>query len=92
MITAKHQETMLAELHLNHPGIMRMKSLARLHVWWPALDSDIEQLVGDYETCQITHSKAPVTFNIPGCGHTDLGSEFMLISVVHFLVDSFWLL
>lgn len=56
---------MLAELHLNHPGIVRMKSLARLHVWWPALDSDIEQLVGDYETCQITHSKAPVTFNNP---------------------------
>ena len=31
---------------------------------------------------QITHSKAPVTYD----GHTDLGSEFMLIIVVHFLV------
>ncbi|PFX21818.1 Uncharacterized protein K02A2.6 [Stylophora pistillata] len=61
VIPAKHQETVLAELHLSHPGIVRMKALARLHVWWPALDSDIEQLVGDCETCQKTHSKAPLT-------------------------------
>lgn len=65
MIPAKHQETVLAELHLNHPAIVRMKALPRLHVWWPALDSAIEQLVGDCETCQITHSKAPVTSNNP---------------------------
>ncbi|XP_022799773.1 uncharacterized protein K02A2.6-like [Stylophora pistillata] len=65
VIPAKHQETALAELHLSHPGIVRMKALARLHVWWPALDSDIEQLVGECETCQITHSKAPLTSDNP---------------------------
>lgn len=65
VIPAKHQETVLAELHLNHPRIVRMKALARLRVWWPALDSDIEQLVGDCETSQITHSKAPVTSDNP---------------------------
>ena len=61
VIPAKRQETVLAELHLNHHRIVRMKALARLHVWWPALGPDIEQLVGDCKTCQITHSKAPVT-------------------------------
>lgn len=65
VIPAKHQETVLAELHLSHPGIVRMKALARLQVWWPALDSDIEQLVGDCGTCQITHSKAPLTSDNP---------------------------
>lgn len=65
MIPAKHQQTVLAELHLNQPGIVRMKVLAGLHVWWPALDSDIEQLVRGSETCQITHIKAPGTFDNP---------------------------
>jgi len=27
----------LYELHTGHPRIVRMKSLARLHVWWPNL-------------------------------------------------------
>ena len=33
LIPAKHQGTVLAEVHLNHPGILRMKALAILHVW-----------------------------------------------------------
>ena len=36
---AKHQVTVLAELHLNHSGILPMKALPRLHVWWPTLDT-----------------------------------------------------
>lgn len=32
VIPAKHKEYVLAALHLNHPGIARMKALARLHV------------------------------------------------------------
>ena len=61
VIPVKHQEAVLAELHLNHPGIVRMKALARLHVWWPTLDSDIEQIVRNCEVCQTTHGKAPLT-------------------------------
>ena len=61
VIPAKYQELVLAELHLNHPGIVRMKELARLHIWGPSLDSDIEQLVRSCEICQTSHGKAPVT-------------------------------
>ncbi|XP_044180073.1 uncharacterized protein K02A2.6-like [Acropora millepora] len=61
VIPVKHQEAVLAELHLNHPGIVRMKAVARLHVWWPILDSNIEQIVRNCKVCQTTHGKAPLT-------------------------------
>ena len=65
VIPAKYQESVLAELHLNHPGIVRMKALARLHVWWPTLDTDIEQLVRSCEICQTSYGKAPSTTDNP---------------------------
>ena len=33
VIPKKYQSTLLAELHQDHPGIVRMKALARRHVW-----------------------------------------------------------
>ena len=65
VIPAKYQESVLAELHLNHPGIVRMKALARLHVWWPTLDTDIEQLVRSCKICQTSHGKALSTTDNP---------------------------
>ena len=42
----------LQELHQGHPGIVRMKSLARSHVWWPHLDQDVEQTAKACVACQ----------------------------------------
>lgn len=36
----------------NPPGVNRMKSLARCHVWWPKLDQAIEDKVKMCEPCQ----------------------------------------
>ena len=37
VVLPKARERMMEELHETHPGICRMKSLARSHVWWPNL-------------------------------------------------------
>lgn len=43
---------LLRQLHHGHPGITRMKALARSYFWWPKLDMDIEALVKGCNTCQ----------------------------------------
>ena len=51
LIPKKLHQKVLQELHLDHPGISRMKSLARSYVWWPNLDADIEAMVKSCLPC-----------------------------------------
>ena len=51
---------MLEELHTAHLGIVRMKSKARSHVWWPGLDADIESLIKSCLDCQSIRNTAPL--------------------------------
>ena len=46
------QASILEELHSGHPGIVRMKGLARSHVWWPGVNADIERTVQSCAACQ----------------------------------------
>ena len=48
------------ELHEGHPGITRMKALARSFVWWPQIDKDLEELVKHCNDCQSTRHVPPV--------------------------------
>lgn len=60
LIPGSLRERVLQELHEGHPGIMRMKSLARLHVWWPKLDQSIASVVRDCAKCQLTRNKPQI--------------------------------
>ena len=45
-----------AELHTGHIGIVKMKFLARLHVWWPEF---IKKLAKDCDSC-LRHTASTV--------------------------------
>ena len=44
VIPEPSRKIVLHELHFSHFGISKMKALAREFVWWPSLDSDLEEL------------------------------------------------
>ncbi len=58
IVPPQGQPKVMEELHEGHPGIAQMKALARSYMWWPGLDSDLEQKVKSCTMCQ-THQKAP---------------------------------
>ena len=41
IIPSSLRSKVLLELHNSHSGIVKMKSLARIHVWWPNIDAMI---------------------------------------------------
>ena len=49
----------LMELHTSHPEMVKMKSLARTHVWWPLIDRHIEQMVRNCQSCQSVRNRPP---------------------------------
>ena len=53
------QPDILVELHHGHPGISKMKALARGHFWWPGLDKEIEEMAKSCQSCQAVKSGPP---------------------------------
>ena len=53
------RKQVIDELHEGHPGISRMKSLARSFVWWPGMDNDLEEKVKECFNCQSTRHRPP---------------------------------
>lgn len=53
IIPHQGQASILEELHHGHPGVSRMKGLARSLAWWPGMDEDVQEKVRACHTCQV---------------------------------------
>ncbi|CAI2348977.1 unnamed protein product [Caenorhabditis sp. 36 PRJEB53466] len=51
VVPERLRQRVLGALHKAHPGIVRMKALARSFVFWPGIDKDIEQIVQSCDNC-----------------------------------------
>jgi len=60
VVPPPYRQAVLTELHDGHPGMARMKSLARMYVWWPGISADIETLVRKCHACQQLQSDPAV--------------------------------
>ena len=58
IIHASLRKQCLDELLEAHPGICRMKALARSHIWWPNMDAAIEETTKACESCRM-HQNQP---------------------------------
>lgn len=90
------QSKILQQLHVAHPGIVRMKALARSYVYWPNIDKDITDFVHNCSRCAST-AKAPVktelsswpkASNVWSRVHIDFAGEFQGLYYL-VIVDSF---
>ena len=59
VVPATVRVKVMEELHETHPGISRMKSLARQYVWWPGMDADLECKVKECSACQAAQKSPP---------------------------------
>ena len=62
VVPPQGHEAVLMELHTSHPGVACMKTLARVFLWWPHLDFDIEAIVKSCSQCQ---SNCPMPTAVP---------------------------
>ena len=49
----------IEELHVGHPGVVRMKAIARSYVWFPGIDEEIEKHVKTCSQCAQNQQNPP---------------------------------
>lgn len=60
VVPEKFRESVLRELHASHFGIVKIKMVARSYVWWPNIDSEIENMVAACKVC-VRERKTPAS-------------------------------
>ena len=51
IIPISERPAIIAEVHTRHPGMTKMKAVARRYLWWPGMDIDMEETVQACERC-----------------------------------------
>ena len=64
LVPLSQQKQILKELHTEHPGISRMKSLMRSYVHWRSMNRDIESLVKSCKGCALAAKTTPEKFSL----------------------------
>ncbi|XP_039291150.1 uncharacterized protein K02A2.6-like [Nilaparvata lugens] len=59
VIPVSLRKLILTELHSSHLGVVKMKSMARSYVWWPNIDSEIEEIAKSCKLCYECKSNPP---------------------------------
>ncbi|CAI7935033.1 XP_034959630.1uncharacterized protein K02A2.6-like, partial [Podarcis lilfordi] len=59
VIPQRLRQRVLEALHVGHPGIVKMKALARCYVWWPNMDDAITAWVSACQACQESRPAPP---------------------------------
>ncbi|CAH8597340.1 unnamed protein product [Dicrocoelium dendriticum] len=59
------RQAVLRQLHSAHPGMNRMKAVARSYVYWPGIDNDIQDLVRRCSRCQQASKMPPHQSPVP---------------------------
>ena len=68
LIPKQLRRVMLERLHESHQGIERTKRRARLSIYWPRIDSDIENMIKSCRDCEIdlpSQCKEPIMHHDP---------------------------
>ena len=61
VIPQVYQQKVLKELHGGHLGVVKMKALARSHMWWPHIDKEIEGVTQCCGGCQMMKGDPKLT-------------------------------
>ena len=85
VVPQQGRKAVLDELHETNPGCSKMKALARSYVWWPKMDSDIENMIKHCQVCQESRPSPPTA---PGSGRANHGPGYIWILLVLFLVTT----
>lgn len=65
VIPSKLRHKLLQSVHASHFGIVKTKSLARSFMWWPGIDSDLEDMIKNCTACLSVRPDPPKAPLIP---------------------------
>ena len=75
VITPQGRNQLLPELHQEHSGINKMKSLERMYSWWSKIDENIEKIVKGCSKYQENQMNVPTVPLQPWNGRLNPGLD-----------------
>ena len=91
IIPKKLRNEMLEIIHSSHLGIVKCKSRAREVLFWPSMNSDIEEKVSKCATCAINQPQNPkeplIPSEVPDRPWSKIGVDIFEYKGHHYLIS-----